>query len=59
VLERLESQALDPASVTIGPPLFRLLLEGFDMTAQKGEPTGAAFQGIVFGFLRAEHLHLL
>jgi hypothetical protein len=58
VLETLESQAFDPASVTVEPPLFRLLLEGFEMTARKGEPTGAAFQGIVFGFLRADNPHL-
>jgi hypothetical protein len=58
VLATLESQAFDPASVTLEPPLFRLLLEGFEMTAQKGEPTGAAFQGIVFGFLRADNPHL-
>lgn len=58
VLSELKSQAFDPASVKIEPPLFRLLLEGFDMTAQKGEPTGAAFQGIVFGFLRADNPHL-
>lgn len=58
VLSTLKSQAFDPASVTVEPPLFRLLLEGFEMTAQKGEPTGAAFQGIVFGFLRADNPHL-
>lgn len=58
VLLSLKSQAFDPASVRIDPPLFRLLLEGFDMTARKGEPTGAAFQGIVFGFLRADNPHL-
>lgn len=58
VLSALKSQAFDPASVKIEPPLFRLLLEGFDMTAKKGEPTGAAFQGIVFGFLRADNPHL-
>lgn len=58
VLEALKSQAFDPASVKTDPPLFRLLLESFDMTARKGEPTGAAFQGIVFGFLRADNPHL-
>jgi len=58
VLATLKSQEFDPASVRIEPPLFRLILEGFDMTAQKGEPTGAAFQGIVFGFLRADNPHL-
>lgn len=58
VLDTLPSQAFDPLSIEIEPPLFRLLLEGFEMTAQKGELTGAAFQGIVFGFLRADNPHL-
>ncbi len=58
VLEKLQSQAFDPDSVAIEPPLFRLLLEGFDMTSKKGEPTGAAFQGMVFGFVRADNPHL-
>jgi hypothetical protein len=58
VLVTLVSQAFDPASVKIEPPLFRLILETFDMQARNGEPTGAAFQGIVFGFLRADNPHL-
>lgn len=58
VLDTLKSQAFDPSSVKTEPPLFQALLEGFEMTAQKGEPTGAAFQGIVFGFLRADNPHL-
>ncbi len=58
VLKNLKSQAFDPSSVKTDPPLFQLLLEDFDMTAQKGEPTGAAFQGMVFGFLRADNPHL-
>ena len=58
VLDTLQSQAFDPLSIEIEPPLFRLLLEGFDMTARRGEPTGASFQGIVFGFLRADNPHL-
>jgi hypothetical protein len=58
VLEALPSQAFDPAAVSVDPPLFRLLLEGFDVTSQRSEPTGAAFQGIVFGFLRADNPHL-
>lgn len=58
VLDTLKSQEFDPASVSIEPPLFRLLLDGFDMAARKGEPTGASFQGIVFGFLRADNPHL-
>lgn len=58
VLTTLPSQAFDPSTVTIDPPLLRLLLEGFEMRSHKGEPTGAAFQGIVFGFLRADNPHL-
>jgi hypothetical protein len=58
VLDTLQSQAFDPLSVDVEPPLFRMLLEGFEMTAQRGEPTGASFQGLVFGFLRADNPHL-
>ena len=58
VLDTLESHEFDPASVKTEPPLFRLLLEGFDLARHKGEPTGAAFQGVVFGFLRADNPHL-
>ena len=58
VLETLKSQAFDPASIKREPPLFQLLLEGFDMTAKKGEPSGATFQGMVFGFFRADNPHL-
>ena len=58
VLAELESHAFDPSSVAIEPPLFRMLLEGFDLTKHKGETTGAAFQGVVFGFLRADNPHL-
>ena len=52
VLDKLESHEFDPSSVRTEPPLFRLLLEGFDLTKHAGERTGAAFQGVVFGFLR-------
>lgn len=58
VLGELESHEFDPSSVKIEPPLFRLLLEGFDLSKHKGERTGAAFQGIVFGFLRADDPYL-
>ena len=54
VLARLESHEFDPSKVAPEPPLFRLLLEGFDLGRHKGERSGAAFQGIVFGFLRAD-----
>jgi hypothetical protein len=58
VLDTLPSQAFDPASVSREPPLFRMILEFFDLTAHKGEPTGASYQGIIFGFLRADNPHL-
>lgn len=58
VLDALKSQAFDPSSVQIDPPLFQMLLEDFELTAQAGEPTGAAFQGVMFGFLRADNPHL-
>lgn len=58
VLDTLKSQEFDPASIDVEPPLFRLLIESFPMTAQRREPTGAAFQGMVFGFLRADNPHL-
>lgn len=58
VLAALPSQAFDPASVRSEPPLFTLLLDGFELTARRGEPTGAALQGVVFGFLRADNPHL-
>lgn len=58
VLETLKSQAFDPESVIREAPLFQRLLEDFDFVARKGEPTGAAYQGIVFGFLRADNPHL-
>jgi hypothetical protein len=58
VLAKLKSQEFDPATVETDPPLFRVVLESFTITAQKGEPTGAAFQGMVFGFVRADNPHL-
>ena len=58
VLDTLKSQEFDPAAIEIEPPLFKLLLDSFEMTARKGEPTGASFQGLVFGFLRADNPHL-
>ena len=58
VLDMLPSHEFDPTSVETDPPLFRMILEQFDMAAKKGEKTGAAFQGIVFGFIRADNPHL-
>ena len=58
VLAELPSHEFDPLSVEVDPPMFRLVLEDFDMAARQGEKTGAAFQGIVFGFIRADNPHL-
>ena len=58
VLDALPSHEFDPLSVELDAPLFRLVLESFDMAARKGEKTGATFQGIVFGFIRADNPHL-
>lgn len=58
VLKVLPNQAFDPSKVLIQPPLFKILLEKFNFTAPKKEPSGAAFQGAVFGFIRADNPHL-
>ena len=58
VLDTLPSHEFDPDSLEIEPPLFRNVIEDFDLTKQKGEITGAAYQGLVFGFLRADNPHL-
>ena len=39
VLTQLKSQEFDPGSVQTDPPLFRIVLESFSITSQKGEPT--------------------
>ncbi|WP_448031869.1 hypothetical protein [Bradyrhizobium liaoningense] len=59
VLAELEAVVFDPASVRIEPPIFKELLESFDFRARAvREPTGAAFQAMVFGFIRADAPHL-
>lgn len=58
LLETLPSHELDEASLKKEPPVFLILLREFDFGAQKGEPTGAAFQGAVFAYLRADAPHL-
>lgn len=58
VLKTLPSHEYDPKTVRIHPPVFRILLEEFDFVAPSGEPSGAAFQGAVFGFIRADNPHL-
>lgn len=59
VLAELKDQSFDPSKVRIEPPIFKWLLEEFDFGARaKGEPTGAAFQAMVFGYIRADAPHL-
>lgn len=59
VLEQLAPQIFDPSTVKSDPPIFAMLLNEFDFGARgKGEPTGAAFQAMVFAFIRADAPHL-
>lgn len=58
VLAELPSQAFDPSTLDREQPVFGSILDDFDLVRQKGEPHGAAYQGLVFGFLRADNPHL-
>ncbi len=58
VLATLPSHELDDSLIVKDPPVFSLILTHFDLGVKKGEPTGAAFQGAVFGYLRADAPHL-
>lgn len=59
VLAELKDQSFDPSTVRIEPPIFKWLLEQFDFGDRaRGEPTGAAFQAMVFGYIRADAPHL-
>lgn len=58
ILETLKSHEFDPSTVQREPARFRRVLEAFDLAVRKGETTGAAYQGVVFGFLRADNPHL-
>ena len=58
VLEALPSHELDESLLLKEPPVFSLILSRFDLGIKKGEPSGAAFQGAVFGYLRADAPHL-
>ncbi len=59
VLAELRDQSFDPSTVRTEPPIFKWLLDGFDFGARaRGEPTGAAFQAMVFGYIRADAPHL-
>lgn len=58
VLEKLPAQDLALESVRREPSRFYLFLRDFDLTKHKGETSGAAYQGAVFGFIRADSSHL-
>lgn len=59
VLDELKDQSFDPSSVRAEPPIFKWLLEEFNFGERaRGEPTGAAFQAMVFGYIRADAPHL-
>lgn len=59
VCRELEPVVFDPTKTKIEAPVFKQLLSDFDFRARgKGEPTGAAFQAMVFGFIRADAPHL-
>ncbi|MGP3506798.1 hypothetical protein [Paracidovorax citrulli] len=58
VIAKLPEHKVDSALVKRAPPVFLLFLQNFDLTKHKGELTGAAYQGAVFGYLRADAAHL-
>lgn len=59
MLSVLEKRVFDPSKVVVYPPVFLMLLEQFPWDKRaKGEPTGAAFQAMVFAFIRADAPHL-
>lgn len=58
VLKKLPSQDVDMSGVKKEPAAFAIFLDEFDFSAKRGEPTGSAFQGAVFAFIRAASPHL-
>lgn len=59
VLSVLPESKFDPSTVVREPPIFHTLLEQFPWDARRGsERTGAAFQAMVFAFIRADAPHL-
>jgi len=58
VLAQLPSHEVDSSTLAKDPPVYFEILRGFNFGACKGEPTGAAFQGAVFAYLRADAPHL-
>lgn len=59
VLAHLPKATFDPAEVSTEPRLLELLIEEFPWHERAaGEKTGAAFQALVFAYLRANSPHL-
>lgn len=56
-LERFASHAVDGSTLKREPPRFRLFLEQFDFS-KSGDRSGAAYQGTVFAWVRADSPHL-
>lgn len=58
VLDELPSHELGESDLVKEVPVFSMILNRFNLGSEKGEPTGAAFQGAVFAYLRADSPHL-
>lgn len=58
VLDYFPDQRIDPASVRREPPVFDLLIADFVDSPWKIGRSGAALQGLIYGFLRSENSHL-
>jgi hypothetical protein len=61
VLDTIPEKTIRPEERRTEPALFEETLRNFALNPPKGAPkerSGAAFQGIVFGFLRADNPHL-
>lgn len=59
MLSVLPESKFDPSSVVVEMPIFHILLQKFPWDARRGsEKTGAAFQAMVFAFIRADAPHL-
>lgn len=56
-LERFASHEVDASTLKREPPRFRLFLEEYDF-AKGGDRSGAAYQGTVFAWVRADSPHL-
>ena len=59
MLSVLEERTFDPSKVVADMPMFLILMQQFPWHIRaKGEPTGAAFQAMVFAYIRADAPHL-